>query len=266
MNTLKKYLGIILLAVAVLGTAGWVSRPQNTQETRSRAWAASTLSFDPSNASVGVGQLVSLDVKITPATNIVSATELYFRYDPARVELLSIVPSSAFSAILSAASINNATGQASITVGTPPLSPVKDPTSVATISFRTKTAGSPTTVTFTSATKVAALNEKGNVVSSLTPATIAILLPTPTPTPIPTVTPTPTPRPTVTPTPTPTATPTPTPTPLPGDLDRDGDVDIYDYNILVTNFGRTGTNVADIDGNGKVDIFDYNIIVTNFGK
>ena len=51
-----------------------------------------------------------------------------------------------------------------------------------------------------------------------------------------------------------------------GDLDADGDVDILTYNILTSNFGATGSNVADIDGDGYVDIFDYNILVENFGK
>src|SRR3989344_1615175 len=51
-----------------------------------------------------------------------------------------------------------------------------------------------------------------------------------------------------------------------GDLDADGDVDIFDYNILTSNFGATGSNVADIDGDGDVDIFDYNILISNFGK
>ena len=51
------------------------------------------------------------------------------------------------------------------------------------------------------------------------------------------------------------------------DLNQDGKVDIFDYNLLVANFGKTGTNlVGDIDNNGKVDIFDYNILVGNFGK
>ncbi len=54
-----------------------------------------------------------------------------------------------------------------------------------------------------------------------------------------------------------------------GDLNGDGKVDIFDYNLLVTNFGKTGTagfSSADIDKNGKVDIFDYNQLVANFGK
>lgn len=74
---------------------------------------------------------------------------------------------------------------------------------------------------------------------------------------------------TSTPTPTPKHTPTPTPTTKPGDLNGDGKVDIFDYNLLVANFGKTGSPgfiPADIDKNGKVNIFDYNILVGNFGK
>lgn len=52
-----------------------------------------------------------------------------------------------------------------------------------------------------------------------------------------------------------------------GDLDANGKVDIFDYNALLTNFGKSGASlIGDIDKNGKVDIFDYNILLTNFGK
>jgi len=52
-----------------------------------------------------------------------------------------------------------------------------------------------------------------------------------------------------------------------GDLNNDNRVDIFDYNILVGNFGRTGSGiVGDIDSNNKVDIFDYNTLVGNFGQ
>ena len=61
-------------------------------------------------------------------------------------------------------------------------------------------------------------------------------------------------------------TPTPTPS-IAGDLDGDGDVDIFDFNILVEDFGWSGTPggiASDIDTDGDVDIFDFNILVTNF--
>ncbi len=52
-----------------------------------------------------------------------------------------------------------------------------------------------------------------------------------------------------------------------GDVDGDGDVDIFDYNSIVTDFGKVGGNLqADLNKNGSVDIFDYNLVVSNFGK
>lgn len=126
------------------------------------------------------------------------------------------------------------------------------------------------------------LNECQQANSTPTPT------PTPSPTPIPTSIPTPSPSPTPTPSPSPTLTPTPssipsptpsptpssTPTSNPADLTDEGDtpgdeVNIFDYNQLVSDFGKTGSPGwlrADIDKNGKVDIFDYNILVENFGK
>jgi len=51
----------------------------------------------------------------------------------------------------------------------------------------------------------------------------------------------------------------------------DNKVDIFDYNQVLTDFGKTGTNlISDIEKSGtsldKVDIFDYNLLLTNFGK
>jgi len=49
-----------------------------------------------------------------------------------------------------------------------------------------------------------------------------------------------------------------------GDLDADGDLDIFDYNVLVSHFGKRkppGFTSADIDSDNDVDIFDYNLFV-----
>ncbi len=53
------------------------------------------------------------------------------------------------------------------------------------------------------------------------------------------------------------------------DLNSDGKVDIFDYNILISNFGKTGSPgwiPADINKDGKVDIFDYSVLVEGFGR
>ena len=67
--------------------------------------------------------------------------------------------------------------------------------------------------------------------------------------------------------PTPSPSPSPSPTAKSADLNSDNKVDIFDYNVLVGDFGKIGSNlVSDIDKNNKVDIFDYNILVGEFGK
>lgn len=59
----------------------------------------------------------------------------------------------------------------------------------------------------------------------------------------------------------------PSPSPVPGDINGIGGVDIFDYTIVLTDFGKTGSNIpADVDRSGVVDIFDYTIILTNFGR
>ncbi len=51
-----------------------------------------------------------------------------------------------------------------------------------------------------------------------------------------------------------------------GDIDNNGRVDIFDYNQLLTDFGKVGANlIADLNSNGRVDIFDYNTLLSNFG-
>ncbi len=106
---------------------------------------------------------------------------------------------------------------------------------------------------------------------SLSACQAATASPSPSPTLQPSPSSTPTPPASVPPTPTPSQGPVPSvsPTANSADLNSDNKVDIFDYNILLTDFGKTGAAgwiKADIDKNGEVDIFDYNLLVTGFGK
>ena len=95
--------------------------------------------------------------------------------------------------------------------------------------------------------------------------------PVPPPTEVPITTPAPNPTNIATPPPS-TATPPPTPTATPppainvADINRDGQVNRADYDVIVSNFGKTGPNDADLNGDQRVDIFDYNELVENYGK
>ena len=91
----------------------------------------------------------------------------------------------------------------------------------------------------------------------------------PSPSPSRSPSPSPSASPSLQPSPTPTPSPslTPSPSAKPGDIDGNNKVDIFDYNILLTNFGKTGSGLqGDFDKNNKVDIFDYNTLLGNFGK
>jgi len=46
------------------------------------------------------------------------------------------------------------------------------------------------------------------------------------------------------------------------DSNNDGKVDIFDFNAMMVNWGKTGTNIAgDINNDGRLDIFDFNLLM-----
>jgi hypothetical protein len=52
-----------------------------------------------------------------------------------------------------------------------------------------------------------------------------------------------------------------------GDLTNDSKVDILDFNILMMNWGKTGSNISgDLNHDGVVDILDFNMLMMNWGK
>ena len=64
--------------------------------------------------------------------------------------------------------------------------------------------------------------------------------------------------------------PAPTPTTsasAKGDATGDGKVDVLDFNSLLIQWGKAGTNLtADLDKNGAVDIFDFNLLLINWSR
>lgn len=213
-------LGLIITLIvgfSVLLSSKFISQPTNKQDLRSKAAPATILSLAPASLNVMPSQPFVLTAKIDPGSNIVSAVEVHLAFDPAKVQLNSIVNSSAFPQYLGSgdlnSTINNTAGTAVFSLGIQQLHPVTSVSEVATLNFTAKNALSSSQISFSSDTMAAAYNETSNIVSSLIPATVSIAVPTATPTITPTSTPTPTITPTATPSLTPTVTPTGTPIP-----------------------------------------------------
>ena len=58
----------------------------------------------------------------------------------------------------------------------------------------------------------------------------------------------------------------PMPPQLPADVNEDGVVNIVDLTLVVTNFGKTGENIADVNEDGVVNIVDLTLVAAAFGK
>jgi len=51
------------------------------------------------------------------------------------------------------------------------------------------------------------------------------------------------------------------------DFNSDGNIDVFDFNILITNWGTTGTATqptGDANGDRNVDILDFNLLIINW--
>lgn len=222
----NKLLIIGLLAITIAGLPLMVFFFQQQQELRSRAGAATVLSFSPSSApstpiQKQIGETVAVNLMVDPGTNVVSTIKMQLKYNPA---IFSATPNAfavnttVFPQILEGPILDTTNGTISITVsvGADPTKAISQPTTVGTLTLtaNTATSGSLATISFGTITQVLSVGSQDvaseNVLATANPAYISVAgLPTPTPT----KTPTPTATATPTRTPTPTATPTPTPNP-----------------------------------------------------
>lgn len=140
-----------------------------------RAAADTTLYFYPSSTSVAVGDDFTLEARVNPGTNAVSAVEPHVTFDQTKFRLDSITASGAFSLELSAASINNTNGTGSIALAVPLANPsVTTTTAVATFAFHALATVSNSSIAFANSSLAAADGESGNVITTRTPASVTV--------------------------------------------------------------------------------------------
>ena len=212
---------VLLIAIPVT-----VFLVQQQQKTKSGAVAATTLSVLPaSQAPIQVGNDVTLNVQVNPATattsNLVSYVKFTIMYDSTKLATdgAGFVPDITAGLPLVLQGPVYGTGTISITLsaGGDATKVLQTVTNLGSVTFKALaiTDTAPTQITFGNDTLVRSLGTSDqaneNVLASANPAVLTIIggtivSPTPTLTPTPTVTPTLTPTPTPAPTATPSAT------------------------------------------------------------
>ncbi len=150
-------IGILVLAILVIPIMTYISKPHDS---RSRASAASILSFSPTSSTFTpiqkkVGDPVALDVMLNPGTNAISILKLDVQYDPNYFLPGSnpiVINTSAFTTIVEGPVVNANNGEIIVTlsVGTDPTKAIKTSTKIATINLlaNAKTNGGTVSVTF----------------------------------------------------------------------------------------------------------------------
>jgi PKD domain len=225
---------VVILLVGIPLTVYLLQQQQNTQ---SRAEKATNLAFSPDSTSAApiqknVGDSVPLDITVDPGKNLVSFVKLEIQYDPSVLATASADAfkpnTTAFPSVLEGPVYTPGKISVTLSVGPDPTKAIQQKVTAATITFsaiKNTPAGTPTLVTYTTNTQVLSIGSNDqaseNVLSSATPATIAIGgaaptegIPSGTPEPTAAVSPTDVPAATTAPTSPPitdaTATPAPT--------------------------------------------------------
>lgn len=231
MNTLKnkQLAGIGVLVLLLVGLPVTIFLTQQSQETRSRATASTTLYFTPSTTTTtplqkNVGETVTYDVMIDPGSNLPSLVKLHLQYDTTKFQVAGpssfVVNTAAFPTTLEGPIVSNGNVYVSVSIGSDGTKAIQQVTKVGTLTLTTlaPTTTAPTLLSFGDKAQVLSIaaNDQANenVLSTTTPAytsIVAATTPTPTLFPTPTMPPTPTFVPaTVTPSPTTITTATPT--------------------------------------------------------
>ncbi len=221
---------IVILLVGIPLTVYILQQQTNTQQ---HAAASTNLAFSPNSSASApiqenIGSTIPLAITVDPGKNLVSFVKLEIQYDPtvlATASANAFVPNvSAFPSVLEGPIYSPGKIAVTLSVGPDPTKAIQQAVTAATINFvalKATPPGTPTLVSYTTNTQVLSIgpNDQAseNVLSSATPATIAITgtspsptstVPTGTPAPSVAVSPTPSTAPTAAPSSAPTATPT----------------------------------------------------------
>lgn len=230
----KKLFLIGFIIILIIGIPVTIYYLPKQQETKSRAEKSTNLTFTPESSQTNpiqknIGDSIPLDIMVNPGTNLVSFVKVSISYDADKLATDSanaFAPNlTVFPTVLEGPVYSSGKIEVTLSVGPDPTKAVQSLAKAGTVTFKAlanTVDGQPTQVVYGMTTQVLSIGSTDqaseNVLSSTTPASIAIGGTTPTVTggltPIPTIIPTGTPEVSATPTLTETPTPTQTPTPV----------------------------------------------------
>lgn len=225
---------LVIIAVLAFSLATWyvfkLSAPKPTPVGINEVTATGTVGLEasPVPVSLYVGNSTTLDINATFDPNLthLTAVTLDLSYLPDSLSITGFTSTAYLPVVLTPATYTN--GNFNVTLGATPGSGGQ-PTwgTLGKLVFKALTPGIHV-VNFTGNTLAAATESTGNVLKSVTPFTINVF--------------------------------------NQGDANHDKKVDLFDYNILVSDYGRTDLSRADFNQSGKVDLFDYNLLVAHYGN
>lgn len=165
---------LFFLLFALFLTSSQIQKTEERQEIRTRAAAATILSFSPASLTIAPNQTFTLNILINTGTNRVTAAEIQVTFDNTKLQAQSISPGSFLTTVLLPGTIDQARGKASITLGSG-TTPQQGSSTLVTLTFKATnpTGNSPTNIVL-NGSQVAAIGEPGNVITQLSPAYITI--------------------------------------------------------------------------------------------
>ncbi len=233
----RKLFLIGFVVILLIGIPVTVFLLQQQSNTSSKAAQSTNLAFSPDSSATSpiqksVGDAIPLDITVDPGKNLVSFVKLEIQYDPSVLATASAnafaANTTAFPSVLEGPVYSPGKIDVTLSVGPDPTKAIQQKITAATVTFtalKDTPAGTPTLVSYTATTQVLSIGSNDqaseNVLSSATPATIAIggastpTQPIPEGTPAPTAVISPTDAPSQTPSEAPTASPSDTPSPTP---------------------------------------------------
>lgn len=173
MSSRKILIGISVLVILLVGVGVGVFLVRQRQELRKEAAPATTLSFQPSNATIKVGETVSLSVAIDTAENKATAADLRIIYDPKKLTLKDFKPGTFLPVVLTQPRIDNNQGLATAVFGAQPANVPKGKGSLGTLVFQAKDTGT-ISVAFSPQTEVTGIDEEINILIAKNSAAVTI--------------------------------------------------------------------------------------------